>query len=244
MKRIRILGLAMLALFAFGAVVAATAAAEEKEPAGLLFLEKEGPPVKFEGKGGEASLTTLPGGAKIVCVANTFTATAGVKGETHVTLGTTTITFTGCKFAETIACSSETEAGVKDAKEVILVEADLHFVSLETAAGKLVPGLFVMLLKDVLLNCGGTKILVLGVAIGEIEKASATADVTEIGLNFVAIPKLLACDKNDKLCKEEKEKFACAASGSLCANVGGTEEPADQVAKATVKISPMVLIDF
>jgi hypothetical protein len=246
MKRIRILGLAMLALFAFGAVVAATAAAEEKEPAGLLFLEKEGPPVKMEGTGGTATLETLPGGAKIVCTANTFKATAGVKGETHVTLGTVTIDFTGCTFGAegAISCSSETEAGVKDAAKTILVEADLHFVSLETSAGKLVPGLFVMLLKDVIINCGGTKILVLGIAIGEVEKASATADVTEIGLNFVAIPKLLACDKNDKLCKEEKEKFACATSGSLCANVTGTHESADQVAKATVKISPMVAIDF
>ena len=244
MKRIRILGLAMLALFAFGAVVAATAAAEEKEPAGLLFLEKLGPPVTFEGTGGVATLTTLPGKAEISCTANTFKATAGVKGETHVTLGTATIDFTGCTFAKTIACSSETEAGVKDAAKTILVEADLHFVSLETSAGKLVPGLFVMLLKTVIINCGGTKILVSGIAIGEIEGASATTEVAKIDLNFVAIPKLLACDKNDKLCKEEKEKFACATSGSLCANVTGTVEPADQEAKASVKISPSVLIDF
>ena len=244
MKRIRILGLAMLALFVFGAVVASTAAAEEKEPAGLLFLEKEGPPVKMEGKGGAATLTTLPGGFSISCTAASFTATAGIKGETHVTLGTATITFTGCKFAGMIACSSETEAGVKDAKEVILIEADLHFVSLETSAGKLVPGLFLMFLKDVILNCGGTKILLLGIAVAEIEKASATADVTEVGLRFKAIPEVLACDKNDKLCKEGKEKFACAASGSLCENATGTEEPVDLTASFTVKISPMVLIDF
>jgi hypothetical protein len=244
MKHIRMLGLMMLALFAFGAVVASTAAAEEKEPAGLLFLEKEGPPVKIEGTGGVSSFQTLPGGTSFSCSANTFIATAGVKGETHVTLGTVTITFTSCKFAGTIACSSETEAGVKDAKEIVLITADLHFVSLETSAGKLVPGLFVMLLKDVTLNCGGTKILLLGIAIAEVEKASATADVTEVGLNFVAIPKLLACDKNDKLCKEEKEKFACAASGSLCANVTGTEESFDLTGKSTAKISPMVSIDF
>ena len=41
MRRVKLLGLALMGVFAFGVVIAATAAAEEKEPAGLLFLPKE-----------------------------------------------------------------------------------------------------------------------------------------------------------------------------------------------------------
>jgi Zn finger protein HypA/HybF involved in hydrogenase expression len=246
MKRIRILGLALLALFAFGVVIASTAAAEEKEPAGLLFLPKEEPPVVLEGSGGASKLETLPGKTAINCTANTFKGTAGTKGETHVTLGAVTIDFTGCTGPLGVACSSENAKGEKDPAKTILVVGDLHFVSLETAAGKLVPGVQIILLEAVKLNCAGISVIVEGVAIGEIIGASASQDVTGITLNFVAIPSLLPCDKNDKLCKEEKEKFACPKSGSLCSKVGGGEsENADQIAKEVkVTFKPMVLIDF
>jgi hypothetical protein len=216
MRHLKRLGLALMAVFAFGVVVAATAWAEEKEPVGILYLSGEEGPVSFKG-------TSIPKTElKQLGVKNTVSITAEKvsfegelgKGEgKHATLGSLAVTYTGVKLGK-IACSSETQLGTKDAKEVVLLKkenTDIHTVSLETAEGKLVPGLLVGLLEeekhDLTLNCGGVKVLVLGATFLEVKGAVATGDVNEIAV----LPILGKCDKNDELCKQLLEKWGVKA---------------------------------
>jgi hypothetical protein len=263
MRSIKLLGLALMAVFAFGVVVAATASAEEKEPAGLLYLSGEEGPVKVNGAvvaAQELKVTGLKNEVALVGTEVSFEGELG-KGEgTHSTLGTLTVTFKGVKKGK-IACSSENAAGTKDAKEVVLLQAantDVHTVSLENAAGKLLPGLLVGLLeeskKDLTINCGGVKVLVLGATFLEVKGASATADVTEITVLPLEGAK---CDKNDSLCTKELTSWAATATKKvgekdekvqcpLAAFVEVEEECATLVSAAAipVKFSKMVLIDF
>jgi hypothetical protein len=248
MKRIRLLGLALMAVFAFGVVVAAMAQAEEKEPAGLLFLAGEKAPVTIKG--------TIEKGAKLVSAGGTIEASGGTTEaecgtdageETHVTLCLNVkIDFTGVKDGF-VPCNSETNS-VKDPKETVLVDsatgADIHFISLENGAGKLIPGIVVILLKNVVLNCLGVKVEVKGSAVGSIEGASATADVTKVTLNFLSKAELekIKCDKNDKLC--QAILGTGNLGGALSAKIGEKFEPAEEIAKAKVESNKMVLIDF
>src|ERR1700704_197341 len=125
MRRAKLLGLALIAIVAFGVVIAATASAEEKEPAGLLYLPKEEGPVLIKGEGKEAFVLS-DGLLKVLlkCAAMKFEAEVG-KGEgAHSALGTLTIEFKGCALVigeKKLACTSENQLGEKDAKETVLL---------------------------------------------------------------------------------------------------------------------------
>jgi hypothetical protein len=249
MRRIKVLGLAMLALFAFGAAIASSASATEP---GLLFLTGEAPPVKISATGGVAKLVTPAG--TIECQTNSTAAeltkaeAEAKKETTHVTLIHGVIDFEGCKEGK-LACSSETEAGVKDAKELILVIVDIHFVALLKGT-ELVPGILVLVAKSaaekakpLIINCGGGKVLVLGVAIGNVSGTNlGKEDTKEVTLSFIKKSELLGCDTADTLCVNLIKEWAF--EGSLGANFAGTYQSAEQIATATATISPMVLIDF
>jgi hypothetical protein len=231
MKRVRLLGLALMAVFALGVAAAATASAAP----GILFLEKESAPVEFTGTSGAGELKTPAGTIK--CTANTDSGTIGTTGETHPNLGTATITFTGCKEKKVetlLACSSENAKGEKDAKETILLKGDLHVVELLNAKNELEAGVAVILLETLLLNCGGGKVEVRGAAFGLV-LASLTADVTAATLDFVAAGE--TCDTSDTLCKEIKEKFP------LEGNFSGKFEKAEEITEAKVTFNKMVLFD-
>jgi hypothetical protein len=268
MGRMKLLGLALMAVFAFGIVAAATASAEEKEPSGLLYLAGEEGPVIIKGTGKEVTLLT-DGLLKteIKCLTVKSEGELG-KGEgTHSTLGTLTIDYEGCKLGGKIACSSENIKGEKDPKETILQVAgdtDAHAASLLNGT-KLVAGLIIGLLElvegekklDLTLNCAGVKVLVLGSTFLEIQKASPTADVTEVGISGTE----LKCDSADTLCAKEFEKWGVKAlefnkktekdelvtcPSGLAAFVKEAEECSlIKIAVPIVTtISKMVLIDF
>jgi hypothetical protein len=214
MRRIKLLGLALMAVFAFGVLAAASALATE--PAGILFLPGEEAPVLIKGTGGAAKLNTI-GLLKTELVSKTITFEAEFgKGETsHATLGTVKVNFEGVKLGK-IACSSENIKGEKAAKEVVELtkpDTDGHTVSLLNGT-TLVAGLLIGLLElvegkepekklDLTINCGGVKVLVLGATFLEVQKASQTADVTEVAI--ASTP--LKCDSADTLCKTELEKW-------------------------------------
>lgn len=272
MTRTKLLGFVLLALFVFGGALTATASAEEKEPAGLLYLPGEEGPVTIKGTGKEVILLT-DGLLKveIKCTEVKFEGEAG-KGEgTHSTLGTGALEAKGCKLAlgaKKVTCSSENIAGEKDPKEVVLfVKEDtaVHVVSLLN--GKvLLAGVLIGLLElvkevkklDLTWNCGGVKVLILGAVFFPILKASPTAEVEKI--EIAQNPeKNLTCDENDKLCKTELEKWAVKAllfnpetkkDETVLCPLGAFIETAEECklikisVPMAVTISKDVLIDF
>jgi hypothetical protein len=241
MKRLQTILLAMMAILSLGAVVASAASAAEKP--GLLPLPKTTFPaagVPFTSTSGEGKLNTAAN-KPITCSADTDEGTIGGKtGETeHITLGTVVVTFTGCK-QEGLQCRSE-QAGKKDPAGTILVglpgePADIHFVALLNGT-KLVPGILVILLKTVVINCGGFITEVKGTATGEVTNVTAGTDFEKFTANFIAKP--LPCDETDTLCKEQLGK-------GLRAELGKGEEAAEEVTedKNTPTEKEMFLFDF
>src|ERR1700704_6697454 len=149
MRRVKLLRLVLMAIFAFGVVIAATASAEEKEPAGLLFLPKEEGPVTLKAEGGEVGFSSA--GLKKVELKCTKVKASGESNageKLHITLGTLTLDFEGCKLGK-LACSSENIKGEKDPKETVLglpADGDGHAASLLNGT-KLVAGIIVGLFE-------------------------------------------------------------------------------------------------
>jgi hypothetical protein len=98
-----------------------------------------------------------------------------------------------------------------------------------------VPGLLLILLETVVINCGGLKAEVKGTATGQIEKYTEGTDVESFVVSFKAKP--LPCAEADKLCKELLGK-------GLRAEAGKGEEEAQEVTEDTNTYKEMVLIDF
>lgn len=209
MRLIKSFNVSLLAVVAFGAMAVATARAEEKEPAGVLFLPGESGPVSTSGElTGLVSFRTL--GLKSVvlqCSKLRYTAETSASELSHATLGSAAIDFEGCKLGK-ISCSSENMAGEKDPKETILLvpeDTDGHAVSLLNGT-KLLAGFLAGFLelakegkkRDATANCGGVKILKLGAQFFAALGVSATEDITKGEI----IPTLLTCDANDELCKK------------------------------------------
>jgi len=107
MKRLRILGLSLLALFALGAIAANVALAEE----GVL------PPSNFTIKGGAQKLANL-NNEKIECASVTGTGVPLPESDTH---STGTLDFTGCKAFGFEAISLGDKGGVILAEVLYLV---------------------------------------------------------------------------------------------------------------------------
>jgi hypothetical protein len=239
MKRLQIILLALMGVLSVGAVVVGPAMAVEP---GLLPLSGNTFPaegVKFTGTTGLGTLTTATG-KKVVCTAGKAEGTLGGKtGETtHIILGTSTSTTTGCK-EEAVGCRSEA-SGKKDPAETVLVglpegtKADIHFVALLNGA-KLVPGVLGILLENVVINCGGLKIEIKGTSTGEITGYTEGTDVTNLTIQSGV--KSLSCDESDKLCKELVGK-------GLRAEAGKGEEEACAEGEGKVESKEMAVVDF
>jgi len=234
MRSIRLLGLALLSVFAFGAVVAASASAAEG-PAGLLFLKGAEEVAMIEGTAGVAKLSTAAG--KIIeCLKVTVLLNESEKTK-HVTkFKDVDLHFFECKEGK-LACSTS-----GDPKEVILVLVDPIFVNLLEST-KLQPGVALLVLNAKLENlpisitCGVGIVQVKGAVFGLLTLGADVGggDIEAATLTF---PNALPCDSNDTLCKEllEKQPFQ--------ANFNGAFEAAKQTATAALKITPMVEVDF
>jgi len=172
MKHIRIIGLCLVAVFAFGAVAAASASAEE-----VLFLLGNGKfPATFTDKGGAAKLVT-PGLGTVECKEVTSKGTIGNGKREEETgskkevahLGQSEFKFKGCKFANVIACSNA-------AAEEIVVASSWFHLGLVDPGDK--PGILQLLPGapetseaggEVKFTCGPEKVSVVGDVIGELQ---------------------------------------------------------------------------
>jgi hypothetical protein len=172
MHRFKILGLALMAVFAVAASTTAIASAEEALPE---FLTKTG----WTGTSGEGKL--LSAGGEIKCTAGTN------EGEMEASkkLGAFILFFTGCKSAKPIAglkCNSE-----GDAAEVILTKGTWHLVLL-TIPHVINFYLIWFLVTPFTVNCGGGLALfkITGNVLGEITPANTLTKKYHIIVNVVS----------------------------------------------------------
>jgi len=235
MRSIGLLGLALLSVFTFGVVVAASASAAEG-PAGLLFLKGVEDVATISGTAGISTLTEIKSKKTIQCQKTEILSSKSEKA-THITLWKDTdLHNIGCKEGK-LSCNTE-----GDPKDVILVLGDTHTVSL-LEGSVLRPGIGIILLNSKLedlsfpIKCGVGVIEVKGVVFGSL-KLGADVGGGDIEAATLEFPNTLPCDSSDTLCKEllEKKPFLSNFTGAF----GASEEKAT----AALKLSPMVEVDF
>lgn len=235
MRRIRLLGFALLAVFVLGVVVAATAAALEGSVApGLLLLPKEAEGLTVTGKGKQATIRTAA--ASFTCESSE-TLTAEAATGTHIELIKIDMHLKGCKSGK-LACNTE-----GDAKEVILILLAQHFVDWKGTALDAGFELVVLNAKHeeapISIKCGVGIVELKGSAGADLQVASLTADITSATAKL-PIGGPLFCDPegaNTKLCKEilETKPFE--------ANFSGKFEKAEAIAESSLEFSKMVEVD-
>jgi hypothetical protein len=253
MRQIKLLGLSLLAVFAFGAALASMASAIEP---GVLFLGTEtGPTTVSVANQNVTSILTL-GTVEFTCKEIEASGTIGEAGQTHSTLGALVIDYKGCTSEKgTIKCATVNAVGEKDVSGTLLLQAkntDLHLVALLEST-TLVPGILVGFLEegtlDLTLVCGLVKLKVLGATELKVKGTNlATEEVKAIELE----PTTLPCDSvtEAKLCETELNKWGVTIGGKLCPLGATAKEPKDEVCstytspavKAT--LSKKVSIDF
>jgi hypothetical protein len=237
MKRLRIVGLALLAIFALGAIASSSAMANPE----LLPLPTEKEPLTFSAESKELSeLQANKGLNNIDC--KTLKATGSF---TSVDLGKGTLDFGECTAnAKAVKCWSLGDEKSKSPdgteKSVILVDnADLHLVDI-LPAGKLELGLAVILLSELHIECqGGLLILVSGTVIGVVEGVTTLVKTKTMKLNFAAkegVQNVRECMTLETFCKGKKFE--------LLANFGGGPLPAAEIAKATVTLGKETEVHF
>jgi hypothetical protein len=234
MKQLRLLGLMLLAIFALGSTVVASASASER---GVLVLK--------EVASIEATGENLANKGTLTAATNTFTCNKlsvaklvlTEPGKEHFNLGKDiNLQFSECKSGG-VACSSE-----GDAKEIILVLVDAHLVNLlDKAGGKLVPGAFALVLSPeltatgLLILCGVVHLTIRGAFPLLVKVTSLTEKVSAFSLEAMSV----ICDtENEKVCTEilEKEPFQ--------ANFGAGFVAATEVTEAyPMKLTTAVLWD-
>jgi hypothetical protein len=232
MRKAKLLGLTVLALFAFGAFAASGAYAVEKEEENnprILVLEGEASQLEGILTGGEALLVQL-NGEKTIPAREESLLLKGCENLSGNTKDTNLckdvpLHFTGVKQG-LVACRSENAKGEKDPVETVLELLDLHIAA---GGSPLRPLLFMRLLgtaleEEVILNCGGVKIQVKGVKEGEKNKAAVIACTFGPGLENVPTTKRV-----ELLCKvnatsHDEEPPSCSV---LCTDFGTTGLEAD-----------------
>jgi hypothetical protein len=233
MRRLRILGLMLMAVFALGAVAAASASALEKEEAGLLTLTALTEPLVFENsEGGAGVLNVGAEGKAINCTGIKVLGSLGAASQTHVTLGTADLHFTGCKRKE-LTCKSST-----DEKEIILASVDVHLINVLSAEKKLQPGVAFTPKENIVITCGTAIVEVKQTLKCLIVKASLTEEVKHFGVDCKPAGEI--CDPNlEPSAKECKELDAKPFLGKVKKEF----ESANIEQEALVLIPKLVLID-
>jgi hypothetical protein len=163
MQRFRLLGIALLAIFAISAIASATAAAENPE---ILPVPTAKLPLKFTSEGLDTKYV-LETTKKLQILCKTVTN----KGEfTSQDSGTVKIDFEGCESKE-VKCKAE-----GDMNGIILVFADINLVDLKKAGLALKESLGIELLplekgeNKLIITCGILKTEVRGSALGREDK--------------------------------------------------------------------------
>jgi hypothetical protein len=164
MQRLKILGIALMAVFALGAFVSATASA-----AVVVLPEEE---VKWTGESGKGTLEVLKSAFSVNCQKDKSEGTFEAKKP----LGLFHIDFEGCKTAGFIACT-----GLGEAKETILTLGTAHLVFDKLGVGAELGVGVLFLVEQTHFECGGTLQLVEGQVlclISPINKKVKHAEIT------------------------------------------------------------------
>jgi hypothetical protein len=250
MHRIKLLGLTLIAIFTLGAIASTTAFAEETGNP-LVLLPKGGTfPVTFEGTSEKATLEGTKSTNKIQCEKDKNKGTID-----SPRLGKVEIDFEGCK--EPTSKAKCTTPG--DAAGTILVKlADIHLVDI-LPNKVLEPGLAVLLLENIKIECGILEVEVLkdaikglqflGTVIGEIFKNAAKELLTsgafikaftvifdrELNAKKEPVPgehKVKTCDLALEFCEEKTKKEFYKFL--LLTSFGGVEELTSEETTETV----------
>ncbi len=258
MRQVRTLMLALLALFAFGAMATAVASADS-EPA-LLILEGKVSELKFTGEGGPSTLSVLKN--EVFLTGKTVKATLAGCLELGGPLDTNLcheglIEFTGVvshKGATETTCHSETLAGAADPAGVVLAKLETHLAAEESTEKVLEPLLVSIVLgvdgtlakaDDLRINCtliatvlGRIGCLILpGLEEIEAGKLLCKTDETEKKPNGDQLTG--TCTVTEKLCKELKEDPFSATFGKK----GEVEEMAAMLLHLEGAFTKMIFID-
>jgi hypothetical protein len=232
MKQLRLLGLALMAVFALGAFASAVASADTS---GILFLAGEEGPIAFSVKGGASTLATA---AKKLSLTSTEVTGEGesLKEEegkkTHYKLGTGTVTFTN---VEEIKEATKGKCNTTGATAgTVVVPYDWHiFDALEGTT--LQAGIsFLILNPPLIIKCfaGTSKVEVKGAALGLLkclpgqECLNGNVDVKNVLAHFQASGE--NCDSSGTFCANIKKEEP------FLSNFNGTFEAAEETAEATL----------
>lgn len=222
MHRFKLMGLTLLAVFAFGAFTAALASAT---PPLLLTLTEALKGLEYSGK----SVTVVPtlettGGKTITCVSAkataAFTEATGKTSDSEK--GTGTIDFLECKQGK-VACRSENKAGEKDPVETILTPLTLLGGSEKTSAEVLQYILAAKITPAdgsgiLFLNCGAVKEEIKGdvpcLVTPALTEVLAGETVTLTCAQAKGVQSTGTCVENATTCKELKENPLLANLGT------------------------------
>ena len=164
MRQLRLLGLLSILPILLGGFSAASANAEDGQPA-ILCLVECGKGLLIKLNGNTASLVTLSGKALTVkAIETTASVCEGIPGtgDKDVNSCTNTVELTGVKQGK-VSCRSESSGGTKDAIETVLSVVDLHMAAEKTSAGELQSLFLIRMLgqaggeEELIINCGGVK---------------------------------------------------------------------------------------
>jgi len=230
MKRVRLIGLAIMAMLVLSAVAAATASAENVE---TLPVPTSKAPLTFSSKNNNEK-NVLEGevaGSAIECKTSTSS------GElTSAALGTGTITFAGCKSAISGAkCNS-----LSDSAGTILVTVGWHLVALKISS-VLRLAIVATLVGLLHVECGATLLILVGNnVIGLFTKVAASGVETETG--EVAFTQTKGVQEL-KTCELDKA-FCSGKTFGLYAELGKGREKAGEQSEDTITLGKKAAFDY
>jgi hypothetical protein len=210
MKRLRLLNLTLMAVFAISAAAAATSALAV-EPGVLTLEELASLKIlhEIEPEVAEPNKITFTGPETLICKKlAVLSPNSLTPGKTHFTLvKDVDLHLSECETSGKVKCKSGS-----DTNGTILMLADAHVVAFLVGT-ELVPGILFLFLNEALeakpitITCGIIKIEFKGVATAKVEvlnESLVQENVESKRFGLVAKPGL-ECDTSDALCKEELE---------------------------------------
>jgi hypothetical protein len=232
MQRPRLLGLALLAMFALCAVASTTALAQDPR-----FLSETGKfPVSFTGTTSRSTVFETTKLAKITCIKDTDT------GEIEsASFATVTIALEGCSTFASLKCHTP-----GDATGVILFPAVSLYLVSYSRAGKLLAGLLSKLppvLLEFLIECGSgpEKVKIRGGVIGLLSPLGSFGKNFTLSFEQVAgVPSVRECDFPIEVCGKAGERKPFFLETSIN---GGSEEEAGEEGVEELETSTRVEVE-
>jgi hypothetical protein len=233
-QRIKVMGLALMAMFAIAGVATATANAENPL---LLLLTGEALPVTTSASGGAAKLVTSAGEISATAVSESGECVEDGNGTIDTRTCKGTLKFTGAKSGAAKCKTTGANA------EELVIPVEVHVVDI-LVAGVLSLGLLFLLTSTISINCGvGLTIEVRGSAIGHVLSAengvenAATVKKTVQFRGVSGVQEFKTCDLTKARC-EGKTFFLEAAF------TAGAFKEAVQTAEAELSLGKMWTADF